>query len=81
MHRDELVIELRKQDTARRLELPEQRADERNRLAGVGKLPAKDDRQAKPDQQEDQTCQRVLKPDDCVIEEKRYFRNKPVWIL
>ena len=51
-------------------------ADHGNGLARIGELPAEEDREGEANQQEDETCQRVLQADDFVIEREDVFSEQ-----
>ena len=67
MHREQLVVELRRHLVAERGVGPEQPAQNRHRLPGPGKLPAHGHRQQAADHEEDQTRGQKLDADDLVV--------------
>ena len=78
VHRAELVVELRQHDAARRVRHAQQVADERDRLARIGQLPPHQHHQAETEEQEQQRRDRVLDPDDFVVdrEDGTYARTE-----
>ena len=68
VHRAELVVELRQHRAARHARLAEERADDRQRRARVGELPAHQHHQAEAEEQEQQAGDRVLDPDRLVVD-------------
>ena len=67
VHRPELVVELREHRPARHARLAEQVADERQRDARVGELPAHQHHQRKAEEQEQEPGDAVLDANDLVV--------------
>ena len=67
VHRTELVVELRQHRPARHAPLAEQVADQRQRRARVGELPAHEHHQRKAEEQEQEPRDGVLDADDLVV--------------
>ena len=67
VHRPELVVELGEHRPARHARLAEERADQRQRGARVGELPAHEHHQRKAEEQEQEAGDGVLDADDLVI--------------
>jgi energy-coupling factor transporter ATP-binding protein EcfA2 len=68
VHRPELVVELGEHRPARHPRFAEERADERQRRARVGELPAHQHHQAEAEKQEQQAGDAVLDADDLVVD-------------
>ena len=67
VHGAELVVELGRDHAAGRIGLAEQSAEKGQWLAGVRVLPANQDDECEPHQQEEHAGEAVLKTDDLVI--------------
>ena len=67
VHRPELVVELGEHRPARHARLAEERADQRQRHARVGELPAHEHHQRKAEEQEQEAGDGVLDADDLVV--------------
>ena len=67
VHRSELVVELREHRPARHARLAEEVADERQRDARVGELPAHEHHQRKAEEEEQEAGDGVLDTDDLVV--------------
>ena len=67
VHREQLVVELRRHLVAERGVGPEQPAQDRHRLPGPGQLPADGHRQQAAEHEEDQAREQELDADDLVI--------------
>ncbi len=67
VHRPELVVELREHRPARHARLAEDPAEQRQRGARVGELPAHEHHQRKAEEEKQQAGDRVLDADDLVV--------------
>ena len=67
VHRPELVVELREHRPARHARLAEEAADQRQRGARVGELPAHEHHQRKAEEEEQHAGDGVLDADDLVV--------------